>query len=283
MPFDPKTIFTVVGAPLDKGTALHHAAAQASLFEAHLDALCLGVDVTQASYQYLGNSVVLLPETLRLAEADAQAALEAARGILDTYDVRWATDTAAARLVDTARGVGARARFADLAVLPAPYGEGRDHDAEAIVEGALFDGDVPVLVVPPGNEVINAKAPERIIVAWDESAEALRAARAALPWLVRANRVTILIVDPPVHGPGRSDPGGLLAQFLARHDVSVDIAVVGRTLPRIADVIVQRARDEDAGMIVMGAYGHSRFREAILGGATRDMLHIADRPLLMAH
>lgn len=279
----PRSIFTVVSSPLDQGTALYHAITQAQLFDAHMDVLCLGVDVTQASYQYLGNSVALLPETLRHAEEEAAAAEEYTTDVLSRFDVLHACETAAARLIDASRGVGMRARFSDLAVLPLPFGEGRDTDAEAVVEGAMFDGEVPVLVVPPVDQPVASGSPDRIILAWDQSTEALRAAKAALPWLVRAERVTILIIDPPVHGPGRSDPGGLLAQFLARHDVTVDIAVVGRTLPRVADVILQRARDEDAGMIVMGAYGHSRFREAILGGATRDMLHIADRPLLMTH
>ena len=59
--------------------------------------------------------------------------------------------------------------------------------------------------------------------------------------------------------------------------------MLARTLPRVSEVLCRHARDIDADMIVMGGYGHSRFREAILGGATRDMLEIAEIPVLMAH
>ncbi|VAW02683.1 Universal stress protein family protein, partial [hydrothermal vent metagenome] len=65
--------------------------------------------------------------------------------------------------------------------------------------------------------------------------------------------------------------------------VTAEIDVLSKTLPRVADVLLRQARDIDADMIVMGAYGHSRFREAIFGGATRYMLEKATVPMLMAH
>jgi nucleotide-binding universal stress UspA family protein len=59
--------------------------------------------------------------------------------------------------------------------------------------------------------------------------------------------------------------------------------VIAKTLPRVSDVLGRHLRDQDADMLVMGAYGHSRLREAILGGATRNMLQIAEVPVFMAH
>ncbi|MCR9140590.1 MAG: universal stress protein, partial [Alphaproteobacteria bacterium] len=85
------------------------------------------------------------------------------------------------------------------------------------------------------------------------------------------------------HGPNRSDPGGMISQYLARHDVKVEIDVLSKTLPRISDVLMRHAADMDADMMVMGAYGHSRFREAIFGGATRSILEDANLPVFMAH
>ena len=71
--------------------------------------------------------------------------------------------------------------------------------------------------------------------------------------------------------------------MLVRHGVKAEITVLAKTMPRVSDVLLRHARDMNADMIVMGAYGHSRFREAILGGATRNMLENAKIPVLMAH
>lgn len=162
-----------------------------------------------------------------------------------------------------------------------PYGEGRRIELEPVVEAAMFDGQVPVVVVP---DAATATArPKRIVIGWNESAEALRAVRAALPLLQGADVVHVCVIDPPQHGPDRSDPGGALSQFLARHGVKAEIDVLLRTMPRISDVLMRHVRDVDADMVVMGAYGHSRFREAILGGATRNMLEHASVPVFMAH
>lgn len=99
--------------------------------------------------------------------------------------------------------------------------------------------------------------PRRVVVAWNDGREALRAVRDALPMLQRADRVHVVVVDPPVHGPNRSDPGGLVSQYLVRHGVTVEIDVLSKTLPRVADVLLRRAQDIDADALVMGAYGHS--------------------------
>ena len=106
---------------------------------------------------------------------------------------------------------------------------------------------------------------------------------AALPLLQAAHLVNIAVIDPPQHGPERSDPGGMLCQMLVRHGVKAEVSVLARSMPRISDVLNRHVRDMDADMLVMGAYGHSRFREAILGGATRNMLEMAEVPVLMAH
>jgi nucleotide-binding universal stress UspA family protein len=177
--------------------------------------------------------------------------------------------------------VALRARFADLVILPRPYGGGDETAAEAVVEAALFEGQAPVLVLPDAG--LGASLGKRIVVAWNQSDEALSAVRRALPMLIAAEMVNIVIIDPPTQGPERSDPGGLLTQMLARHGVRAEVSVIAKTLPRVSDVLSRHIRDQDADMLVMGAYGHSRLREAILGGATRNMLQIAEVPVFMAH
>lgn len=276
-----KTILTVVTDEALLGSTLDHAAALAAGFDAHLEVVCFGVDRTQTGYYYAGANAMVLQETLNRATAEAEELEAKARGRLDRFDIRWSIDAGVAQLADVGRHVAARARFTDAVVLPKPYGENHGLELEPVLEGALFEGQVPVLVVP--DAVDPPAQPKRVVVGWNESNEALRAVRAALPLLQGAETVHVVVIDPPSHGPNRSDPGGLLSQFLARHGVKAEVDVLSKTMPRVSDVLMRHVTDIDADMVVMGAYGHSRFREAILGGATRNMLEQAEVTVLMAH
>jgi nucleotide-binding universal stress UspA family protein len=250
-------------------------------YDAHVDVLCLGVDRTQTGYYYAGASAMVLQETLTRANAEAEALAAAVRDRLGKSDLRWGVEHGVAQLADIGRHVATRARFCDMVVLPKPYGEERGIELEPVVEGALFEGQVPVAVVP--DDKTAPSQPSRVVVAWNESNEALRAVRAALPLLKAAQTVHVVVIDPPRHGPSRSDPGGMLSQFLARHGVKPEVDVLSKTLPRVSDVLLRHVADVEADMVVMGAYGHSRFREAILGGATRNMLEQSEVTVFMAH
>ncbi len=259
------------------------AANVAQKMDAHLDALALGVDRTQIGYSYVGSGAVVIAAALDRAEAEAreaEAALNAAIAA-QTPSLRSSVESVVTQLGALTDVVAARARYSDLVVLPLPYGKSRGVEDEAITEAALFQGMAPVLIVPPTG--MKTAEPKRIIVAWNQSREALVAARRAMPFLKRAELVQIVVVDPPAHGPERSDPGGLLCQLLVRHGVKAEVSVLARTLPRVSEVLARQVRDVDADLLVMGAYGHSRFREAILGGATRDMLERAEIPVFLAH
>ncbi|WP_457647510.1 universal stress protein [Profundibacter sp.] len=276
-----KTLFTVITDPAIAKPALDRAVAIAHAEEAHLDVLCIGVDRTQTGYYYAGASAVFQQEVIEKAKEEAVTAETYANEHLANEGIPFAVDKAVAQLAGLGRLVAHRARFSDLVVLPRPYGKGCGQEQETIVESTLFEGQVPTLVVPPKTKAnIDAK---RIIIAWNESSEAMAAVRAALPALIAADSVNITVIDPPQHGPDRSDPGGALSQMLVRHGVKAEITVLAKTMPRVSDVLLRHARDINADMIVMGAYGHSRFREAILGGATRNMLENTKIPVLMAH
>ena len=249
--------------------------------EAHLDALCLGVDRSQTGYYYAGANALILQETLNRAQKESKELEEQAVEHLRAAGIRWGTESGVAQIADLGRHVAARARFADLVILPKPYGKDHGAELEPTIEAAMFEGQAPVLVIPDDTPAMTT--PKRISIGWNESAEALVAVRAALPFLKKADAVRVVVIDPPTHGPHRSDPGGLLSQFLSRHGVRVEIDVLSKTLPRVSDVLMRHAKDTECDMVVMGAYGHSRFREAILGGATRNMLEQADIPVFMAH
>ena len=276
-----KTIFTAVTDQAIVDSTVEHAAAVADWMQAHLEVMAFGVDRTQTGYYYAGANAMVLQESLNRATEDSKTLAAMTRKALNRWGDRWAVEEGVAQLPDIGRHVALRARFADLAVLPKPYGDDHGIELEPILESALFEAQVPALIVP--DDVTPKVQPERVVVAWNESPEALRAVRAAMPLLKGASRVNVVIIDPPAHGPNRSDPGGMLSQFLSRHGVNVEIDVLSRTLPRVSDVLLRHVADLDAHMVVMGAYGHSRFREAILGGATRHMLELTPVPVFMAH
>ncbi|RFP91077.1 universal stress protein [Rhodobacteraceae bacterium 63075] len=276
-----KTIFTALTDEALAGPLLGHATALANAGEAHLEVLCLGVDRSQTGYYYAGANALVIQEVIEKAQEEAEALTEHVRGELAKTDTLWSCDNGMAQLPDIGRHAANRARFSDLAVLPQPYGDNLGPEQEALVESALFEAHVPVLVVP---EACEPKARfDTVVIGWNESDEALTAVRAALPLLKQASKVHVVVVDPPKHGPNRSDPGGLLSVWLARHGVHAEIDVLAKTMPRVSDVLMRHADDVSADLVVMGAYGHSRFREAILGGATRYMLEQSKLPVFMAH
>ncbi len=279
-----KSILTVLINPAEVELVITAAARLACAQDAHLDVLVLGVDRTQIGYSYIGSGAVMMQVSLDRAEADARTLETATKAALAAQpaDLRWSLETVVTQLGALNDLIASRARFADLIVLPRPYGPGIGSEAEAVVEAALFEGKAPVLVLPAKGLGENT-LPKRIVIAWNQSAEAMVATRQALPFLKSAEMVNITVIDPPTQGQERSDPGGMLCQMLVRHGVHAEVSVLARSLPQISDVLARQVWDQNADMLVMGAYGHSRFREAILGGATRNMLEKAEVPVLMAH
>ena len=241
----------------------------------------MGVDRTQTGYYFAGATALMHDETLAQAQALATQIETGARTLLERTDISWGIEALVTQTASVAGIVARRARFSDLVVLPKPYGENQASDAPVVVEAAMFQGQAPAIVLP--GDVPVKEALDRIVVAWNESAEALCAVRAALPLLKAAKLVNILIIDPQRHAAEVSDPGAELSKMLSRHGVEVEVSIVAQTLPRVSDVINRHIQDQNADLLVMGAYGHSRFREAILGGATRNLLENAVVPVLMAH
>ena len=276
-----KSITTFIVDESHITTTLAYAIEAARQSDAHLDVLCLGVDRTQTGYYYGGISSVVTQESLESTQKNAAALEEQAQEMLARSGIPFCLKSAAIQLTSISAYVSIHARFADLVILPQPYGKSSAQELEALTESVMFDAHTPILVVP-SDYGLDVKT-ERVVVAWNQSTEALTAIRAALPLLKQANAVSVTIIDPPQHSPDRSDPGGALSQMLSRHGVKVEISVLAKTLPRASDVLRRHIKDIDADLVVMGGYGHSRFREAILGGATRYMLENATCRILMAH
>ncbi len=174
------------------------------------------------------------------------------------------------------------AHYADIAVVPSMTAQdgAEVHD---FFQDLLLDSGRPVLVVPPQLQTI-AIPPKRVVVAWRPTREAARAVHDAMPLLKTAEQVDVLVVDPNVgeraHG---EEPGADIAAHLARHGLNVQ-AVMRPSLGASAGVaILDYAKHVGADLIVAGGYGHSRLRERMLGGTTRDLLHTTALPVLFAH
>jgi nucleotide-binding universal stress UspA family protein len=191
-----------------------------------------------------------------------------------------------ARLIDdhTDYGLLLQSRYADLVVVSrTPENPGPDFPAHLrrLPEQVALRGAHPVLVVP--DSYCDQPIPGIAVAAWDGSMQALRALTAALPLLRSASNVKLALVNPDtlseLHG---EQPGADMALHLARHGVQVEV-VVEHTRATVGDALISLARDCGAGLMVSGAYGHSRYREWVLGGVTRELLARAPAPLLIAH
>ncbi|XYJ08641.1 universal stress protein [Telluria sp. B2] len=172
-----------------------------------------------------------------------------------------------------------QSRYADLVVT------GQDGPDAGAVRGLpqylALHGPRPVLVVPPS--YAGEPMADSIVVGWDGSVAALRAIGGALPLLERAASVRLALVDPDrEHGLHGDEPGADMALYLARHGVKVEV-VVERSKAPAGQALLGIARDAGAGLLVSGAYGHSRYREIVLGGVTRILLERAALPVLFAH
>lgn len=276
-----KTILAIVTDMATTKAQLDTAINVARRHNAHLNVLCMGVDHAQTGYFYAGAAGFVPQEEIERCQEFAASLDQAVRDRLANEDILWSTEAIVSQLGALGAIVGMRARFADLVVAARPYSEGREMDVEAAVEAALFEGHVPVLLVP--DTYTGELLAKRVVIAWNQSDEALDAVKKSLPLLQEAELVDITIIDPPTHDAKRAQPGTHLALFLNRHGVTTQITILAKTMPRISDVLSTHVKDTDADLVIMGAYGHSRFREAILGGATRHMMELADHPVLMAH
>ncbi len=139
----------------------------------------------------------------------------------------------------------------------------------------------PVLVVPPSYG--GAPIADGVVVGWDGSAQAIRAIGAAMPLLARAGTVRLALVNPDLEsGLHGEEPGADMALYLARHGVRVEVLVERTRIP-VGEALLGVAGACGAGLLVTGAFGHSRYREIVLGGVTRLLLDRAPLPVLLAH
>ncbi|KAB2866740.1 MAG: universal stress protein, partial [Bauldia sp.] len=167
----------------------------------------------------------------------------------------------------------------DLAVVGQQNPDAPEPMREALIEAILFQAGLPTLLVPYAG--VSGFAPERVVVAWNGSAAAGRAVRAAMPLLAMARHVLVAMVDEGRQPPG--EPGADIGAYLARHDLDVTIRNIAAMPSGSGATLLTFAAEEGADWMVMGAYGHSRLLEFLLGGVTRHVLASATLPVLLSH
>jgi nucleotide-binding universal stress UspA family protein len=179
----------------------------------------------------------------------------------------------------TAEILALHGRYADLVVLGQ---DDPESDNAGILETVLFDSGGPVLAIPFAGKFTTIG--KRVLVGWNASREASRAVHDALPLLAKAESTTVFLANPKrglgAHG---DEPGADIARHLARHGLKVDVAKAAADDVSDSTLLLNHASDMGADLLVMGAYGHSRLREFILGGVTRSLLREMTVPVLLSH
>jgi nucleotide-binding universal stress UspA family protein len=187
---------------------------------------------------------------------------------------------------DPARIVVARSRAADLVIANQAD---PDWERSRLLDfpGRLaIESGRPVIVVPKGSGA--AALPKSVVIAWSGTREAARAAFDALPLLKGAQKVELLTIHEPTERtllqPGEDVlPISAVADALSRHAVKPAITNLKATGETVGEQICARAVAQDADLLVMGAYGHTRLRELVFGGVSRHILAHAPVPVLLSH
>lgn len=158
-------------------------------------------------------------------------------------------------------------RVSDLGIMS--YGAGVDVGRRFVASGGIFSSGRPLLLVPPGDAT--SSPPSRIVLAWDASPASVRAVHGALPFIRRAEAVTVVsVTDDKEFRPGQS--GAELAHLLARHGAQATFRPVQRGRGGVAAAILDTAREVRADMMVMGAVRHAPLHNLVFGSATMDLL-----------
>ena len=223
----------------------------------------------------------VLAEIMANSENAAQAAIDRFDDAARQSEISREHRTLKAREVDAPSVLATLARRFDLSVLM--QSETNLVDNDDMIEASLLESGRPLVVVPYiQREELQL---DRVVCCWDGSRAATRAINDALPLLVRAGTVELLIVLNEKTSRDEHEIRGIeIAKHLARHDVKqLQIQTTSAADVDVTGAILSYVADRSAKLIVMGGYGHSRLREIILGGVTRDILKSMTVPILMSH
>lgn len=246
---------------------------------AHLNVVVFGIMKSMPTAVYGGLPDFYLSEMHdRAVQETNQRAAQIEEMLQETY----LSASVLAEYIDrgmVAKTMSRHALYADVVVFSNGVVPEQEEATDAF-NGMLFESGRPILILGAGE-----KSPlpiRRVVMAWNSEPEAAKAIHHSLSLLHDAQEVFLVLVDPDGSTSG-PNPGDDMAAFLTRHSLKVTIDQLPSAGRDISQVLMQHAIDKDADLIVMGGYGHSRLREWLLGGTTRDLLMNTKHPVLMAH
>jgi len=259
---------------------LKSAASFCATYGAHLTALAVSIGAAPSLSQYDAISTIWLDERQREIDELATTAAKIKEVLADS-DLSFEVQDLYTEFAWADEDIAQRALYADVVLLGPDAAEDADL-RKRIFDGALFQAPTPILI-NRGRKAVTT-SPRAVVLAWDSSNEAARAARQSLDLLERAEIVHVTMVDPVARmRTNGEEPGADIAAFLTRHGVKVQVDRLSSE-GRNADAIITRhAVDMGADLIVMGAYNHPRWQQSLFGGVTRRMIEDCQLPLFLAH
>ena len=274
-------------------SALDAAMALARVHHAHVQALHAVADPLKTT-PLMVDVGVAIAEVVAAAERHAEARAAQAKTAFDG----WARASNVA-LTDQPGGTsGASAEFraekgqesellarfgrlTDLIIMARPKSEQALDLVAVAVEDALFSAGRPVLLIPSdcSPQHLEAMIKGPAIISWNGSIEAIRSISAARPLLQHRPRVRVINVQD---GHAGVQSAADLVHYLAWQGIAASVGETTET-GSIAERLLTAARDAEAGILVMGAYTHSRLKHLVLGGVTSHMIDAANLPIFMTH
>ena len=260
---------------------LDTAAALATTFGARL----VGISVTPPIAVIPGGmpgtpKVIVIDEHAKAYRAENPAMKSAFDKAASAHKLtaEWREEDAGSSTV--ARTVMRHARTVDLVIASQTAPDWKGSLDLDIADRLALESGRPVLIVP--NAGSRNAIPRRIVVGWTDRREATRAVFDSLPLLLRAEKVTVVEVDPEL---GREDTENraALCATIAHHGVTCEAGTAASRHGNVGDALLACCEQAEADLLVMGCYGHSRLREFVLGGASRDLLAGMNLPVLMSH
>jgi nucleotide-binding universal stress UspA family protein len=183
-------------------------------------------------------------------------------------------------LPDLSSEVAVHAYYADLVVIARPESPGQTAGPPGLTESLVLSSGRPIILFPPHGPVSPVR---RILVGWNAKRESIRAVADALPLLVKAEALEVLVIDherqQARHG---QEPGADIARHLAHHGAHVEVRRLSSGGKDVGHFLLSQASAFGADLVVMGAYGHSYLRQWMFGSVTRTVLYEADFPVLMS-
>lgn len=270
-----RDLLAVVDTGNQDGQFLQDVLAFAAFHEARLSFVILSAMSAETYALTMGPPYIFLDDYAEAVEAK-EARIAKAAGAANV-EVRTISDQPAVIFSKAA----VYARYADV-VLFGPSGN-YEHPPirRETIESILFASGRPVLVLPNGHRAGHV---DHLAIGWNATREATLALREAKAFAEPGAKVEVLVLNgkPTEKGHG-SEPGADIARHLARHGFDANVVALARVDGSDAEALIRGAREHGASILALGAYGHSRLREMILGGVTRELIDGADIPLLFAH